>query len=112
MKLRSAELAERREQLLARIAAERFEFEQQMLVWRRPLHAFDLARQAGERLRGQASVLIVILGAVMLVTRARFLRKVVSGLRWVRWLARWGALGTTLWRIRQGLARNRTAPFG
>ena len=112
MKLRSEELAQRRERLLAQIAAQRADLERQLLVWRKPLQAFDAARHAGERLRKQSAVLIAVVSLLVIVSRGRVLVKVLAALKLARFAARtarWWALGRTLWRLGEGFAR-RPAP--
>jgi hypothetical protein len=105
MKLRSAELVERRERLLQRIAAQRMELEQQLSVWRGPIHAFEIARNAGERLRSQTTALVAIAGALLLISRGRIIGKLFFALRWARSAAKWWAFGRMLYRAGGGLGR-------
>jgi len=102
MKLRSAELVERRERLLQRIAAQRMELEQQLSVWRGPIHAFEIARNAGERLRSQTTALVAIAGALLLISRGRIIGKLFFALRWARFAAKWWAFGRMLYRVGGG----------
>jgi hypothetical protein len=105
MKLRSAELAERRERLLLRIAAQRADLERQLLVWRGPIQAFDVARQAGQRLRKQATVAVAVIGALMVLTRGRGVGKVFVVLRLARFAAKWWAFGRMLYKMSGGFGR-------
>jgi hypothetical protein len=99
MKLRSEELAARRESLQLRIAAQRAELERQLAVWRGPIHAFEVARHAGERLRSQATALLGIAGALLLLSRGRVVGKMFLALRWARFAAKWWAFGRMLYRV-------------
>ena len=99
MKLRSEELARRRELLLMRIAAQRADLERQLLVWRGPIQTFEVARRAGERLRGQATALVAIAGVLLLISRGRVVGKLFLALRWARFAAKWWAFGRMLYRM-------------
>jgi hypothetical protein len=105
MKLRSGELAERRERLQSRIAAQRLELERQLSVWRGPVHAFEIARHAGERLRSQATALVAIASALLLISRGRVVGKLFLALRWARFAAKWWAFGRMLYRASGGFGR-------
>jgi hypothetical protein len=105
MRLRSAQLAERRERLQQRIAAQRLELERQLVVWRGPIHAFEVARHAGERLRSQATALLAIGAALLVISRGRVLGKLFFALRWARFAAKWWAFGRMLYRAGGGFAR-------
>ena len=111
MRLRSAELAERREHLQRRIVAQRLELERQLSVWRGPIHAFEVARHAGQRLRSQATALIAIASALLLISRGRALGKLFLALRWARFAAKWWAFGRVLYRVSGGLGRGGPAPY-
>jgi hypothetical protein len=105
MKLRSEELAERRERLQSRIAAQRLELERQLSVWRGPIHAFEIARHAGERLRSQTTALVAIASALLLISRGRVVGKLFLALRWARFAAKWWAFGRMLYRASGGFGR-------
>jgi hypothetical protein len=107
MKLRSDELAARKERLVAQIAAQRAELERQLLLWRKPMQAFDIARRAGRQLRAPATGLAAIAGVLLPLTRGRLLAKIFLVLRWTRFAARWWAFGRVLWRLGQGFAGRR-----
>jgi hypothetical protein len=109
MKLRSTELAERRERLQSRIAAQRMELEQQLSIWRGPVHAFEIARHAGQRLRSQATALVAIAGALLLISRGRVVGKMFLALRWARFAAKWWAFGRMLYRAGGGFGRGPAA---
>jgi hypothetical protein len=111
MKLRSEELAERRERLLHRIAAQRVELERQLSVWRGPIRTFEIARHAGERLRSQATALVAIAGAILLITRGRVVGKLFLVLRLARFAAKWMAFGRVLYRMGGGFVRRPVPPF-
>lgn len=111
MKLRSEELARRRELLQNRIAVQRLELERQLYVWRGPIHAFEVARNAGARLRGQATALIAIAGALLLISRGRVIGKLFFALRWARFAAKWWAFGRMLHRVSGGFGRGGPAPY-
>jgi len=105
MRLRSRELAERRERLQNRIASQRLELERQLSAWRGPVHAFEVARHAGERLRSQATALLAIASALLLISRGRVLGKLFLALRWARFAAKWWAFGRMLYRVGGGFGR-------
>jgi hypothetical protein len=105
MKLRSAELAERRERLQQRIAAQRVELERQLLVWRGPIQTLDVARRAGQRLRKQATVVLAVISALVLLTRGRGVGKVFVLFRLARFAAKWWAFGRMLYRMSGGFGR-------
>jgi hypothetical protein len=105
MRLRSEELAARREGLLLRIAAQRADLERQLLVWRAPIRTFEIARHAGERLRSQATALVAIAGALLLISRGRVVGKLFLALRWARFAAKWWAFGRMLYRLGGGFGR-------
>lgn len=111
MKLRSEELARRRELLQNRIAVQRLELERQLYAWRGPIHAFEVARNAGARLRGQATALIAIAGALLLISRGRVVGKLFLALRWARFAAKWWAFGRMLHRVSGGFGRGGHAPY-
>jgi hypothetical protein len=111
MKLRSAELAERRERLQDRIAAQRLDLERQLAVWHGPIHAFEVARHAGERLRSQATALLAIASLLLVVSRGRVLGKLFLALKWARFAAKWWAFGRMLYRAGGGLGRGGPAPY-
>lgn len=110
MRLRSDELAARRESLQLRIAAQRTELERQLLAWRGPIQAFEVARRAGERLRSQATALIGIAGALLVLSRGRIVAKVFLALRWARFAAKWWAFGRMLYRL-SGRFGRRPEPY-
>ncbi len=110
MRLRSGELAERRERLQHRIAAQRLELERQLSVWRGPVRAFEAARHAGERLRSQATALLAIGAALLVISRGRVLGKLLFALRWARFAAKWWAFGRMLYRVGEGVRRG-PAPY-
>jgi hypothetical protein len=112
MRLRSAELARRREQLQDRIARQRLELERELSVWRGPIHAFEVARHAGEQLRSRATALIAIASLLLVVSRGRVLGKLFLALRWARFAAKWWAFGRMLYRVGGGLGRGGPAPYG
>lgn len=105
MRLRSQALAERRERLQNRIAAQRLELERQLSDWRGPVHAFEVARNAGQRLRSQATALLAIASALLLISRGRVLGKLFLALRWARFGAKWWAFGRMLYRMSGGFGR-------
>jgi len=109
MRLRSEELAERRERLLMRIAAQRADLERQLLVWRGPIRTFELARHAGQRLRSQATALGAIAAALLLISRGRVVGKLFLALRWARFAAKWWAFGRMLYRVTGGFGRGPAA---
>jgi hypothetical protein len=112
MRLRSTELAERRERLQNRIALQRLELERQLEVWRGPIHAFEVARHAGQRLRSQATALIAIASVLLIVSRGRVLGKLFLALRWARVAAKWWAFGRMLHRASGGFGRGGPASYG
>jgi hypothetical protein len=112
MKLRSAELARRRELLQTRIAAQRLELGRQLSVWRGPIHAFEVARHAGERLRSRAAALIALAGVLLVISRGRVLGKLFLALRWARFAAKWWAFGRMLYRVGGGFVRGGPAAHG
>jgi hypothetical protein len=111
MKLRSEELARRRELLQNRIAVQRLELERQLYVWRGPIHAFEVARNAGARLRGQVTALIAIAGALLLISRGRVVGKLFLALRWARFAAKWWAFGRMLYSVSGRFGRGGPAPY-
>ncbi len=110
MRLRSAELAERRERLQHRIAAQRLELERELSVWRGPVHAFEVARHAGQRLRSQATAILTIASVLLVLSRGRVLGKLFLALRWGRFAAKWWAFGRVLYRMSGGLRRGGPVP--
>ena len=111
MRLRSAELAERRDRLQLRITAQRLELERQLGVWRGPIHAFEVARHAGERLRSQATAMLAIAGVLLVLSRGRVLGKLFLALRWARFAAKWWAFGRMFYRATGGFGRAGPAPY-
>jgi hypothetical protein len=92
---RIAELELRKRLLSGRIAAQRVELEISLQCLRRPLHALDKMKEAGERLREHGPAIAMALAPVLFLLRRPLASGVGAAAGLVKKATRWW----TLWKF-------------
>jgi hypothetical protein len=104
MKPREALLERRRQYLQAKIAAQRSQLAWQVGAFERPLHAFEVARHLGEKLREHAPLVgmaAAVLGFSMM--RGGIFRKTFRTVQLAQKTTRWWALAKLAMQVTQRL---------
>jgi hypothetical protein len=103
MNLRSRDLAIRREGLLRTIAIQRHQLEYDFDALQGPAHILDRVRDMGAYLRQRLPIVVLVVAAIVVISRGRVIGKVVRliglGRRVSRWWAIWKMVSALLPRL-------------
>jgi hypothetical protein len=99
------QLARRRERLVLQSAAQRVQLEKELQLWRKPLHYFDVARAAGGKVREHASLIVIVLSGLLLLSRGSLLTKALVAARLARQASRWWSMAKVALRLGANFAR-------